>query len=350
MDTLTSPLPLSPVPPKKRVLIVGAGGFAGSWIVDEALRRGLEVWAGIRRTTSKKWLGQEGINFLYLDFENPSTMPDVLSTALPPGEKWDWIVYNLGATKCLRFSDFSRINYEYLRSFTAALHASGMVPEKMLYMSSLSVMGPGDEKGYAPFDERGIPRPDTRYGTSKLKAETWLATAGIPCVIFRPTGIYGPRDHDYFLMIESIAKGFDFSVGYRKQMLTFLYAGDLARAVFDALMKAPAGETYCLAENRAYTQKEFRKIVCRGLGKRFALPVVMPLWAVKAVSAVAEKIGVMRLKPSTLNRDKYHIMRQRNWNVDTSKARRDFGFEPQTSLEEGIGEAIDWYRAEGWLK
>lgn len=334
---------------KPRVLIVGAGGFAGSWLVEEALARGFEVWAGIRQSTSRKWLSQPEINFLFLDFENPHGLADTLSTALPPGESWDYIVYNLGATKCLRFADFSRINYEYLRDFTTAVKAAGMIPRKMLYMSSLSVMGPGDEKGYRPFDEKAIPIPNTRYGASKLKAEMWLATCGIPTVIFRPTGLYGPRDHDYFLMIESIGKGFDFSVGFRRQMLTFLYAGDLARAVFDALDKAPAGETYCLAENRAYSQKEFRRITARLLGKRFVMPVRMPLWAVKAVCFLAEKWGVARLKPSTLNRDKYRIMKQRNWNVDISKAARDFGFSPSVSLEEGLRRSIDWYRGQKWL-
>lgn len=346
---MNSPLPAVPEKRAQRVLIVGAGGFVGSWIVEEALRRNYEVWAGIRKSTSKKWLDQKGINFIYLDFENPKSIADALSTALPAEEKWDYIVYNLGATKCLRFADFSHINYDYLRIFTNALHSLNMVPKKLLYMSSLSVMGAGDEKHYTPFDERNIPAPNTRYGTSKLKSEMWLSAADIPYIVFRPTGIYGSRDSDYFLMIKSIAKGFDFSVGYRKQMLTFIYAGDLAKAVFDALDKAPAGETYCLAENRAYSQKEFRKIVCRKLGKRFALPIVMPLWAVKTVSVVAEKWGLIRLKPSTLNSDKYHIMKQRNWKVDTSKARRDFCFDPSTSLEEGISKSIDWYRSEGWI-
>lgn len=331
------------------MLIVGAGGFIGSWLVEEALRRGFETWAGIRRTTSKKWLPEKDINFIYLNFEEPASIADTLTTALPAGERWDYIVYNLGATKCLRFADFSRINYDYLRSFTTALKSSGMIPDKFLYMSSLSVMGPGDEKHFTPFSEKMVPMPNTRYGASKLKAEMWLASCGLPTIIFRPTGLYGPRDHDYFLMFESIKKGFDFSVGFRRQMLTFLYAGDLAKAVFDALEKAPAGETYCLAEERAYSQKEFRKMTAKALKKHFVLPMRMPLWAVKIVSVIAEKWGVARMKPSTLNSDKFRIMKQRNWQVDVSKAKRDFGFSAPTSLEEGIKQSIDWYRKNGWL-
>lgn len=331
------------------MLVVGAGGFAGGFFVEEGLKRGYEVWAGVRATTSRKYLTDTRIKFLVLDFDQPASLSRSLGEALPEGEKWDWIIYNLGATKCLSFSDFSKINYDYLRYFTDALKASGKVPEKLLYMSSLSAMGPGDEKGYTPFTEKMIPHPNTRYGASKLKAEMHLAMTGIPYIVFRSTGIYGPRDKDYFLMFESIKKGFDFSVGYRRQLLSFIYVEDLARAAYDALEHAPTGETYNVAEPRTYTQKEFREIASRAVGKKFVVGVAMPLWAVKAVSAVAEKWGVARMKPSTLNRDKYNIMKQRNWAVDISKAAAAFGFSPRVDLKEGVEKSVEWYKREGWL-
>lgn len=334
----------------KRVLIVGAGGFAGGFMVEEGLRRGYEVWAGVRATTSRKWLTDERINFIEFDFDKPHSLANRLRTALPEGERWDYIVYNLGATKVVRYLDFSRINYEYLRDFINALKLSGMVPEKFLYMSSLSAMGAGDEKHYTPFTEEMIPSPNTRYGSSKLKAEVCLLSSGIPYIIFRATGIYGPRDKDYFLMFESIKKGVDFSVGFRKQMLTFIYVEDLARAVYDALEKAPTGEVYNISEPRSYTQAEFRKISAKEIGKKVVIPIRVPVIGLKIVSWLAEKIGMLRMKPSTLNSDKYHIMKQRNWNVDVSKAIHDFGFAPEIALEEGVKRSVAWYKAEGWLK
>ncbi len=333
----------------KRVLVVGAGGFAGGFIVEEGLKRGYRVTAALRESTSRRYLTSPGIEFLTLDFDDPESLAGRLRASLPEGERYDYIVYNLGATKCLRFADFNRINYLYLRDFTEALEQSGMMPEKMLYMSSLSAMGKGDEKGYTPFTEERIPAPDTRYGSSKLKAEMWLATSHIPYVIFRATGLYGPRDKDYFLMFESIGKGWDFSVGYRKQLLSFLYIEDLARAIYDALEKAPTGETYIVAHPSTYTQKEFRHIVGEVMGKRFVVPMRLPLAGVRMVCAVAEKIGVARGKPSTLNRDKFNILAQRNWGVDVGKARRDFGFSPAIDLEEGVRRSVEWYKREGWL-
>lgn len=333
----------------KRVLVIGAGGFAGGFIVEEGLRRGLEVWAGVRASTSREYLADSRIKFLTLDFENPHSLSSALGATLPAGEKWDWIIYNLGATKAISFADFSRINYDYLRDFTDALKVTGMVPERFLFISSLSVLGPGDEKGYTPFTEKSIPRPNTKYGASKLKAEMQLAMSGIPYIILRATGIYGPRDKDYFLMFKSIARGVDFSVGYRKQLLTFIYVEDLARAIYDALQRGRVGETYNVAEPRTYSQKEFRQMTVKALGKSFALGIPMPLWLVKAVSTIAEKWGVARMKPSTLNRDKFNILKQRNWAVDVSKARNDFGFNPMVGLDEGIKNSLNWYKSKGWL-
>lgn len=329
--------------------MVGAGGFAGGFIVEEGLRRGYDVYAGVRESTSRKYLTDERIKFTVFDFDEPESLKETLMTAMPGDEKWDWIVYNLGATKALTFLDFSKINYEYLRSFLEALKETGKVPEKFLLMSSLSVHGPAHEKDGGKFRETDIPSPNTRYGASKLKAEMLLVMDKIPYIIFRPTGIYGPRDKDYYLMLKSIAKGFDFSAGYKRQLLTFIYVEDLARAIYDALEKAPVNQTYIISEERAYSQKEFRKIAAEAIGKKGVISLPMPLWAVKGVSAVAEKIGVAKGKPSTLNRDKYNIMKQRNWDVDVAKAKNDFGFKPEVSLEEGIRKATEWYRQEKWL-
>lgn len=324
----------------------------GGFIAREAAARGYEVYAGVRATTSRTYLEDIDVKYVVMDFEAEPAVASLAATlreSLPEGERYDYIVYNLGATKCLRFSDFNKINYRYLQDFTDALKQADMVPEKMLYVSSLSAVGPGDERGGAPYTESMIPTPNTRYGASKLKAEMWLATAGIPTIIFRCTGVYGPHERDYYLMFKTIAKGWDFSVGFRSQILSFIYVEDLARAICDALEKSPVGETYNIAEGRSYSQSEFRKMVARELGRRLVIPVRVPIFTLKLVSAVAEKIGVLNGKPSTLNSDKYNIMKQRNWGVDIAKAKRGFGFDPQVSLEEGVRRTVQWYKDEKWL-
>lgn len=334
-----------------RVLVIGAGGFTGGFIADEGLRRGYEVTAGVRATTSRRYLSDERLSFLEIDFTDAATVRASLSRGLEEqGGPWRYIIYNLGATKCLNFMDFNRINHDYLDWTLTALKELGAAPEKLIFVSSLSVMGAGDEKGYTPFTEKMPAQPNTRYGTSKLKGELTLQASGIPYIIVRATGIYGPRERDYYLMFKSISRGVDFSVGMRRQELTFLYVEDLARALYDALERSAAGELYLLAEGRSYTQKEFRAISQKAIGRRWVVPIKAPLWLLKCVSRVAQRIGQLRGKPSTLNADKYNIMRQRNWRVATAHAREGFGFEAQVGLEEGVRRAVEWYRKEGWLR
>ncbi len=301
----------------------------------------------MRESTSRRFLKDERLHFVTLDYDDVDALSASLRAALPEGERWDWIVYNLGATKCTNFADFNRINVNYLRNFIEALRRSGMMPERFIYMSSLSALGPGDEKNYEPLNGRMIPQPNTRYGVSKIKAETFLETCpDVPWTILRPTGVYGPHEQDYLMMVKSIDRHFDFGVGFRRQMLTFIYVEDLAAAIFDALASdATLKRKYILSEPRAYTQKEFRKIVARELQRSFVVPVRLPMWAVYVASVVAEKVGVARMKPSTLNRDKFRIMRQRNWNCSIEEARKDFGFSPRFSLQEGIRRTVESYRA-----
>lgn len=331
------------------VLIIGAGGFIGGFIARESLRRGYTTWAGVRESTSRRFLTDPQLRFVTLDYSDPAVMARQLEEAMPEGEKWDWIVYNLGATKCTNFADFNRINLTFLRNTIEALRQSGKMPRRFLFMSSLSALGPGDENGYAPLTGRTIPQPNTRYGVSKIKAETFLETcADVPWTIFRPTGVYGPHEQDYLMMIKSIDRHWDFAVGFKQQTLTFIYVEDLASAIFDALAsEATMRRKYIISEPRSYSQKEFRTIVARELGRKFVIPIRLPLWALYGASVVAEKIGVLRMKPSTLNRDKYRIMKQRNWNCSVDEAVADFGFSPKYSLADGIHQTVLAYRGSG---
>ena len=334
----------------KSILITGAGGFIGGFLVEEALRRGYDTWAAVRSTTSREFLTDERIHFIELDYTDQDRLEETLRDHMGEWGRWDYVVHNLGVTKSTNYMDFEQVNYGYLKALADAMQATNMTPDVFLLMSSLSVMGPGDEKTYQPFKSSDVPLPNTYYGVSKLKAETYLQSLeGFPYTIFRCTGVYGPHERDYYLMIKSIKRGFDFSVGFDKQMLTFIYVKDLVTAVMDTLDKGPLHKAYFISENQGYTQQEFRKIVCEELGKKFVIPITCPLWVVKRVCAIAEWIGKVTLKASTLNRDKYKILKQRNWLCDTSDARRDFGFNPQYSLREGIREAIAWYRQAGWL-
>lgn len=328
----------------KKLLVVGAGGFIGGFIAEEGLRRGFDTYVAVRESTSRRYLTDERLHFVVLNYGDEESMAQSLKEALPEGEKWDFIIYNLGATKCANYFDFNRINYNYLRSFVEVLRDIDKVPHRFLFMSSLSALGMGDEKNYTPITSQTIPNPNTRYGLSKIKAETYLETVpDFPYIIFRPTGVYGPHEKDYLMMIKSIDSHWDFGVGYRKQLLTFIYVEDLVNAMFDAYDAGVVKKKYIISEDRSYTQKEFRDIVARELGGKWVIPVKLPMWIVYIASYFAEKWAAAQMQASTLNRDKFKIMKQRNWSCDVSDAKRDFNFNPQFSLEKGIKATVAAY-------
>ena len=155
----------------KKILITGAGGFVGGFIVEAAINRGYETWAAVRATTSLEYLTDPRINIIELDFSNKDTLREQLSLFIAENGKWDYIIHNLGATKCNNFRDFNRINCDYLKTFANLLIEVGGVPEKFLLMSSLSVMGQGDDANYTPFKTTDLTRPNTQYGVSKLMGE-----------------------------------------------------------------------------------------------------------------------------------------------------------------------------------
>ena len=325
----------------KSLLVVGAGGFIGGFIAQKALDLGMDVTVAVRDTTSRRYLTDSRLHFLVLDYDDTQA----LSGAVAAAPHWDYIIYNLGATKAVNYSDFRRVNYEYLRRFCEVLKTTNHVPQRLLFMSSLSALGPGDEKGYTPLTDSTTPNPDTCYGQSKILAEQYLQhMAGIPYIIFRPTGVYGPHEQDYLMMVKCIDSHFDFGIGMRRQELTFIYVDDLVEAMFAALAAGVENRTYIIAEPRSYTQKEFRSIVARELQKRWVVPVRLPIWAAWVACAVAGKVAKWQMKASTLNLDKFRIMRQRNWKADISTAQRDFGFAPKVDLREGIRRTVAAYR------
>lgn len=329
---------------RKRLLVVGAGGFIGGFIAKQGLERGYDVTVAVRQSTSRRWLDDPRLHFLELDYDEPDEIRVAMEEALPEGQRWDYVIHNLGATKCANFMDFDCINYRYLVNVAEALKATGKTPRRFLLMSSLSAMGPVDEKTYRPISTTDTPNPNTRYGLSKMKAEQYLEhMSGLDYIIFRATGVYGPREKDYLMMIKSIDRHIDVGMGYRRQLLTFIYVDDLVGAMFDALEAGVSRKTYIIAEPQAYSQKQFRSMVAEELGGRWVLPLKLPMWMVWAVSAMSEKLAAMRGKSSTLNRDKFKIMRQRNWNADVSDAVRDFGFHADFPLRRGVHETVKAY-------
>ncbi len=276
--------------------------------------------------------------------------------------KWDVIIHAAGATKCLRREDFDKHNFLCTQNLVNTLDELEMLPEQFLYVSSLSVLGPIREEQNADGTYNNMvasdePKPNTAYGESKVKSEQFLAEKRIKTdgrfhfTIFRPTGVYGPHEKDYFMMAKSIRQHVDFAVGYKKQVITFVYVRDLVSAIFAAIGKKDVanGKAYFVSDGCNYSSRAFSDLIQKELGVKGVLRIKAPLWLLKVISSVAEWFSHLTGKPSTLNGDKYKIMCQRNWQCDITPIKEDLGFVPEWQLERGVKECMTWYKENKWL-
>jgi UDP-glucose 4-epimerase len=189
----------------KKILITGASGFIGSHLVDEALRLGYDVVAGIRPTSSREFLADPRIRFITLDYGTPTTLAGQLQR-----ERFNYIIHNAGTTGTKGQGDFLAANVEITKHLLQAIRESGALPETFLYISTLAAQGPGNPATMQPLQAGDAERPLSAYAKSKLMAERLVSSAGFPIVILRPTAVFGPRDRDFlnvlFLHRGSIAK------------------------------------------------------------------------------------------------------------------------------------------------
>lgn len=331
----------------KKILITGASGFIGSFMVEEALRRGYETWVAVRRSSSLAYLQDERIHLIELDFSEPERLQQQLREC-----SFDYVIHAAGVTKCLHQSDFYKVNTEGTISLVKALVAMKMPLKRFVYLSSLSVFGPiREQQPYTAIEPTDNPMPNTAYGKSKLEAEKFLDTVAdqINFVILRPTGVYGPREKDYFLMAKSIRQHVDFSVGYKPQDITFVYVDDVVRASFLALEQGKNGGKYFLSDGSVYRSTDFSRLLHLEMGRPWLLRIKAPVVLLRVVTFLGEYVGRLTRQVSALNNDKYHILKQRNWRCNIQPAIDELGYQPQVNLEQGVRKTVAWYKANGWL-
>lgn len=337
------------------LLVTGASGFIGSHLAVAALDAGYQVWAAVRSTSSRAWLTDERLHIIELDIDNADRLAIQLK-----GRHFDYIIHAAGATKSDSEENFVHTNAGGTRNLVSVLKSQNTVPRRFIFISSLSVFGPVCEQlPHREICDSDTPCPNTAYGRSKLMAEQYLQTAGIPYVILRPTGVYGPRERDYFVMAQSVSRHIDFAVGFAPQHITFVYVLDLCQAALRALTANDAiGRAFFVSDGSSYDSAEFSRLVQQTLKIRHVARITVPIRLLRLICtlntgiySLCQRLPIVKKKcrQSVLNTDKFHILAQRNWRCDISATRQCLGYTPEWTLARGVRATIEWYQQHHWL-
>ncbi|HEX8279380.1 MAG TPA: NAD-dependent epimerase/dehydratase family protein, partial [Segetibacter sp.] len=197
--------------------------------------------------------------------------------------------------------------------------------------------------------ENTLPAPVTAYGKSKLLAEEQLKNIDLPLIVLRPTAVYGSRDKDIFIILKTFSRGLEPYIGKKQQQLSFVYVKDLALAAINALFAADtANGTYNITDGNCYNRYEMANITKNVLSKK-TFKFHLPLHIVKGLALLLETSYGMFGKTPALNVEKLNELIAANWCCNIEKAQKNLNYNPAYNLQQGLTEALDWYKQNQWF-
>jgi nucleoside-diphosphate-sugar epimerase len=238
-----------------------------------------------------------------------------------------------------------RINVKYTAGLLEGARAAGV--KKFIFQSSYEVYG---RTGDIPIDESSPPKPVTRYGRDKLRAEKhvlqFAAQEGSEAVIFRPVAIVGPGTRNPIALITLLmALGMEeanriYVAGKGENRHQLLHPDDAATALMNAYSRgAPNGAIYNMGSDKVLSQIDEIHAVKEKAGLDFAVKHLSPSYA-KFLSAFLKPFKIDYLT-------KGHVLYLLSDLVlDCTAAKRDLAWRPEYGNVDIILETIRWYREE----
>lgn len=283
-----------------------------------------------------------GAELVYADVTDAASLGPAVTGA-------DVVFHLAGAIAAPDATVFDRVNCAGTENLLGALGRHNPDVGRMLFMSSVAAGGPSTA-GTARTED-APPRPVSAYGRSKLAAEEVVIRcgAGVRTTIIRPPIVYGGGDTATLDLFRMVKRGIAFAVRGPERPLSFVHVRDLVEGtLLAATHDAAIGETFSLPGPEDATMIEFQRIIGAAMGRR---PLVLPVPEVvlRTAGRIADVTRRWSRSASPFGSDKVIEALQPGWVVSGEKARRRLGFVPRVGLREGVGEALAWYGAHGWV-
>jgi nucleoside-diphosphate-sugar epimerase len=326
-----------------RVLVTGASGFLGRYLVEQLVQRGDQVRAFVRRPSAE--LEQPGVELVIGDIRDAS--------AVAKACRDQQVVYHTAAISGIwgNWRDYYKTNTLGTEHVLDGCRQQGV--RRLVYTSSPSVTFSGDAQCGVDEREPYAGRWLCHYPHSKALAEQAVLRAngrdGLMACALRPHLIWGPRDPHLLPRLVARARAGQLrQVGDGKNLIDMTYVTNAAQAHLAAADALQPGSPVC---GRAYFLSQGEPVNCWGwihelLGLAGLPPVrrrisTSAAWRLGAVmEAIHRTLGIRaeprmtRFLAAQLGRSHY---------FDISAARRDLGYEPAISAAEGMRRLANWW-------
>jgi dihydroflavonol-4-reductase len=324
-------------------LVTGATGFVGSAVARALLAAGFGVRALVRRHSAQANLDGVGVELAEGDMLD--------SAAVRSAAQGARYVFHVAADYRLWAPDpeeIMRTNVEGTRVVMEA--AASAAAERIVYTSSVATLKPREDS--KPADEtRPLSESEAigAYKKSKVAAERLVEAMvkdGLPAVIVNPSAPIGPRDRrptPTGRMIIEAASGR--IPAFVDTGLNLVHVDDVATGHLLALRHGRIGERYILGGENM-TLAELLGRIARLVG-RTPPRISLPRWPIYPIAFAAEAMARLTKREPFVTIDGLRMSEHLMY-FTSAKAERELGYKPRPA-EDGIRDAIDWFRAAGYL-
>jgi len=323
------------------ILVTGATGFTGSALCHRLVADGHKVVAFVRGSSKKDELEKIGVRCVVVDITKPQDVLDVWGD-------FDKVFHIAAAYRAEHSTtdEFTLVNVEGTRNLLEAAKAKGVV--RFIHCSTVGVQGEIDDP---PAAEDYRFKPGDHYQESKLQGELLARKyfdEGLPGVVFRPVGIYGPGDTRFLKLFKLAAKKMSVMIGSGKVLYHMTFIDDLVDGIIlCGNVAGVEGEVFTIGGEKYTTLKELVTEIAEILNTSYpkiSIPFLPVFWA----SIICDKLcKLINVSPPLYPRRVEFFSKDRAFSID--KAKRMLGYQPKISLREGLRQTADWYRDNGYL-